>query len=682
MSINLGNKKFKKLYRGDELITHIYKGDELIYIDLESLYAYKLTIDTRLKQDGTSDPTDDNMVFGIDRIMSAGILCLGRAFKVYWGDGTQTVIDTSNTSTNYTTRHQYQTPGEYQVSIVPIKFVNKLPVKGWLSPLCSYGGPDFNTGVTYNASPWKIKSIDTPVPERGICLGFQSGQPDYGRKSLNGSFGYMSNIESVPDGWLDNVEFRDSGIDLSATFREFAKNGKAQNPNQMLEEIHTLFVLGDGKVTTGQTTFHSAFCGYDEVIIPDDFMNLTPTGSYDSNLLSGTFRSAFQNCKKVVFGERLITLNFPTQTSLRNFSAGQTFMDSFKLMEDVTWPECLIKIIAPEAKDASIYWSQTFLWGFTIKSGFSSVLEINNKFIDYQIPKLEDGTGMFGWCLPETSASFQIKFKTGTFKITNKIKSAEGMFNWLFYSAGGWKARNTVWEQGAIEIDTSQCTNTSKMFHHLLWEAPITNGVIVPMDTSNVTNFSQMFSTEQTTGARNDAIIWQDLISSTANGVNFNRMFWRTYKNRFDLESTPLTSNFFNLNTSNGADFSGMFEECFAGVRIEIPTGFFSNIDTTSGTTFTNMFKSFNERSTSTPRFQLNDFFDGMPSYNFATQANVDDGLVTGMFAPLYGSGYNFLDGSASTVLQHFPFDPTIRTYMLNGQNRLTDYATINANWK
>ena len=678
--LHKGNKKFKKLYKGDKLIAQLYKGDELVYADLEALYVYKLTIDTRLKQDGTSDPADDTMVFGIGRTLAGS--SLGRALKVYWGDGTQTVIDTSNTSTNYTTRHQYQTPGEYQVRIVPIKFVDKLPVKGWLSPLSSYDGADYTTGETYTPSSWKIKSIDTPVPERGICLGSQSGQSDYGRDSLGRSFGYMSNIESVPDGWLDNIELRESEIDITDTFREFAKNGKAQNPNQMLEEIHNLFVLGEGKITTGRSTFRSAFCGYDEIIIPDDFMNLTPTLNFDGFLLSSTFRGAFQNCKKVVFGERLITLNFPTQTSLRNFSAGQTFMDSFTLMEDVTWPECLIKVIAPEAKDASISWTQTFWGGFTIKSGYSSVLEINNKFIDYQLPKLEDGTGMFGWGLPNTSDSFQIKFKTGAFKITNKIKSAEEMFNNLFFPAGGWGARNTVWEQGAIEIDTSQCTNTSKMFHHLLWEAPITNGAIVPMDTSNVTNFSQMFSTEQTSGARNDTIIWQDLISTTANGVNFNRMFWCTYRDRSDLENTPLTTGFFNLDTSNGDDFSGMFEECFADVEVEIPTGFFSNIDTTNGTKFSNMFKSFNERTNSTPRFQLNDVFDGMPSYNFATQANVDDGLVTGMFAPTYGNGFNYLDGSASTVLQHFPFDPTIRTYMFNGQDRLTDYATINANWK
>ena len=72
-----------------------------------------------------------------------------------------------------------------------------------------------------------------------------------------------------------------------------------------------------------------------------------------------------------------------------------------------------------------------------------------------------------------------------------------------------------------------------------------------------------------------------------------------------------------------------------------------------------------------------------MSDFSWAT-ANNASSLFDSMFYQVYVDTvhYPHISGQASTILQHFNFTPASDTNMFQNQTSLTDYATINANWK
>ena len=122
-----------------------------------------------------------------------------------------------------------------------------------------------------------------------------------------------------------------------------------------------------------------------------------------------------------------------------------------------------------------------------------------------------------------------------------------------------------------------------------------------------------------------------------------------------------------------------MFRNTFFQTRLgSIPAGLFSHISIQEGADVSNTFNRTFGNISAPESFELVDIFAGMPSFSWATADNASSALGY----MLYTGVGSFLTGSASTILQHFPFTPTSRTYMFQNQNELSDYETINDNWK
>ena len=76
----------------------------------------------------------------------------------------------------------------------------------------------------------------------------------------------------------------------------------------------------------------------------------------------------------------------------------------------------------------------------------------------------------------------------------------------------------------------------------------------------------------------------------------------------------------------------------------------------------------------------MKDVFDGMTDFSWADASNVATKLNE-----MFLGWQNIQDatvGAASTILQHFNFTPSADTNMFRNRTNLTDYNTINANWK
>lgn len=127
-----------------------------------------------------------------------------------------------------------------------------------------------------------------------------------------------------------------------------------------------------------------------------------------------------------------------------------------------------------------------------------------------------------------------------------------------------------------------------------------------------------------------------------------------------------------------------MFNEVFNGLTLsEIPEGIFGTLTVPASNAdyiFREVFITVSPDGTNTT--VLKDPFYGMVDFSWATASTINK-YIFGMFETRQWPGYNYrLSGSASTVLQHFNFDPASRSEMFANQDQLTDYNTINTNWK
>lgn len=797
MSINLGNKKFKKLYKGDELIIQMYKGDEKIFEDFEAIYGFKFTIDTRLT---TSDTPNAN-----DATLSLPFLKNYPKYgKVLWGDGTE---DTYNDTTSGT--HTYPAPGVYQVTLVPTRFYNGEVMKGWLC------------GAPYGQNH-KVVSIDTPFPIRSLRInidGPESQTDGYARKNMKNYLQQFYHLESVPADLFKNVEIVNKVNPSTSAFKEFFSG--------------TFF--GAGKwVSNGLDIYTPAKVLFDKM----DYSKATDL----TGLFASTFRNTQLGCCPLPEG--LFTVNAPLCT---NFSKMfyQTF-DTNGWSNNITaWDIDLSGDIFQLDTSAGTNFSEmfsatfyrpnyTFPATFTISEDLFSTLDTSN------------GTNfgsMFSSCFSSTgskSTTMEIPEKLFWGLNTSNGTNFSGMFTSTFYEFGKMTKPMVIPEELFSHLDTSNGTDFSSMFAATLYGLGYNDNItttipedLFDIDTSNGTNFSGMFSSCFSNTYRNNSVcvvpslfkhlntsnginfssmfaqtfhwglysgaheIASDLFSclNTQNGVNFSSMFSNTFDSvKFKDGAFPAT--FFDINTSNGTNFSSMFKGCFnwgnmkmtnlpAGLfsmdtsngtnfsnmfnstfyhcstgsssslvstpipklfaidtssgtdfrnmfsgtfggvgypsyrfnSVSIPADLFGTIVTTSGTDFTSMFSStfsvcidelpaglfggltISPTATVTSMFDrtfsisnpaasssdyydadLYDIFQGMSDFSWATAANASS-VFNGMFNTQNGGGTKLV-GSASTILQHFNFIPNADTNMFYNQVNLTDYATIDNNWK
>ena len=797
MSINLGNKKFKKLYKGDELIVQMYKGDEKIFEDFEAIYGFKFTIDTRLT---TSETPNAN-----DATLSLPFLKYNPLYgKVLWGDGTE---DTYNGTASGT--HTYPEPGVYQVTLLPTRFYNGEVMKGWL---CG----------SANGQNHKVVSIDTPFPIRSLRInidGPESQTDGYARKNMKQYLQQFYHLESVPADLFKNVEIVNKVNPSASAFKEFFSE----------------MFFGAGKwVANGLDIYTPAKVLFDKM----DYSKATDLTS----LFLGTFRNTQLGC--CTLPEGLFTVNAPLCT---NFSKMfyRTFNTNGWSNNITAWDIALTGDIFQVNTSAGTNFSGMFTETFS-RPNYAFPLSFTipeDLFDSFDTSNGTDFSGMFSGCFANTGSkattavvpeklfwgldtsngtNFSQMFSR-TFqefgKVAKPVAIPEALFSHLdtsngtdfsemfastFSNFGNSDNLTTSLPEDLFDLDTSNGINFSGMFSNCFNQAYRNNSVCaVPalfkhLNTSNGTNFSRMFCSLFYWGLYQGAHEFaSDLFShlNTQNGVNFNQMFSNAFCS-VKFKDEPFPATFFDLDTSNGTNFGGMFSSCFswtnlkirnlpdglfsmdtsngkdftsmfAGTftqcsvgafdisvvipipklfaidtssgenfnqmfygtfasvgypnyyysKLSIPVGMFSTIDTASGTNLNQMFYNtfgsgiagipaglfggltISPTATVTSMFSytfsiynppasggditnadLYDIFQGMSDFSWATAANANS-VFYGMFHSRNGGGTKLV-GSASTVLQHFNFIPNADTDMFYNQTNLTDYATIDNNWK
>lgn len=796
MAINIGNKKLKTLHKGDALITRIFKGDELVYQDIEALYSFKFTIDTRNNIYGGQSATDKNFSISIGNVKGASVQIL-----IDWGDGTSgTYYRSTNNANAY---HAYASPGIYQVSIMPLNFSYGVPKPGWLS------------GIAGNE---KIISIDKKYPEGSyiVARGYDDTL-DYTFSTTFRSFasnGYF--LSSVPSKLFDNAIFYEATGNTSyASLFEGAFNNYGRytylSPKNLATKLFSL--IGDGSnITDFHNMFTSAFVGSgltrQEAEGIFDFLDTSSGVDF-----SYMFQQCFANWNT---GAQPFAMNWDTipadlfsnldTTNGENFNSmfSSTFSNNGTSTTTGTIPAGLFDFLkTSNGTNFSSMFSGCFSYCFpnstsaTIPAGLFDSLDTSNgtnfgsmfySTFNSFAPKSTTGTipsGLFGSLDTTSGTNFVSMFErafysafpksttasipSGLFDHINMTgaTSAQNMFAYCFNSFVDNTSRtnNFVIPSGLFSsLNTQNCTNFSGMFQDVFQSIHVnsTADVVLPehlfdVDTTNGVNFSNMFSwalyythchsipatlfsSLDTTNGNSfqgmfNACFGQSRFSTipatlfasldTSNGTNLASMFSRTFE-LLPLTAIPATL-FSSINTSNATSTSSMFDSCFerSGVLntiLPIPDTLFSSIDVSNVPNVSGMFqrtfgsvycktyptgifggidlspingtpKNVSGIFTTTFYYDgisayargqgdwiMADVFDGMTDFSWATAANASSALRS-MFSFSRNSA-DLTIGSASTILQHFNFIPDARTYMFMDRVNLTDYATINDNWK
>lgn len=336
----------------------------------------------------------------------------------------------------------------------------------------------------------------------------------------------------------------------------------------------------------------------------------------------------------------------------------------------------------------------------------------------------------FGGFVDNTSRQNNFVIPSGLFSSLNtqNCTNFSGMFQYVFSNIHVGPNAEVVLPEYLFDVNTANGVNFTGMFSSALYFTHYTAlpaTTFASLNTTNGNNFQEMFSV--CFGGGRISTIPATLFAplDTANGSVFTQMFYRTF------ESLPLTAIpatlFSPIDTGNATNTSGMFKTCFnmSGVRntvLTIPNTLFSSIDVSNVPNVRGMFEG-TFRSVycktyptgifggidlspinGTPKnvsnifastfyydgrdaiagmqgdWTMADVFDGMTDFSWATAANASSALGS-----MFSFNRNVADltvGSASTILQHFNFTPNNDTNMFKDRVNLTDYATINDNWK
>ena len=173
--------------------------------------------------------------------------------------------------------------------------------------------------------------------------------------------------------------------------------------------------------------------------------------------------------------------------------------------------------------------------------------------------------------------------------------------------------------------------------------------------------------------------------------VNGERLFSNTFQSFVgpQVQLTIPTGLFANVDLSGVTNYDAAFNETFRDLLLtETPEGIFHDGCLAQNSQSQYFYMTFSTGGIpnpggTLPTTVLKDPFANMTDFSWVNASNASTQLFAMFqrFAGLGGRG-TYLTGSASTVLQHFNFTPTNYTRMFQGQTLLTDYNTINANWK
>lgn len=612
--INLGNKKFKKLYKGDELVTQVYKGDELIYQDIEALYGFKFTINTAYGYDEQPDQTIP-ATFGLE----ASYTTNNEKFIVDWGDGNRQEL------WNQSVIHTYASHGEYQITIIPSVLVNSFPIKGWMRGLRF---PQFSTSKGLLMMAAKIKSFDNPIPNRAFVCSFQNVSESLTgvkvRSYLPPFFCDAIHLESVPDDFFDKVEFYSPGEQpqnlASYCQSQFIKCGMYTNldPFAVAKKWFKKFTdnIDTSACTSFNGTFFSTFEGCIKVrTIPADLFDgfNTSSGIDFTNMFSYTFKTGFAYHYSETRGNEIPEGLF----DFLDTSNGTTFQGMFEatfqgahyVAEGGTGniPQNLFASLdTTNGTNFSNMFAHTFQ-GHGYNSNTRLVLD--GLFDSIQTPNAQIVRKMFLETFEQASYKKGKTVAQGFFDgiDTSHCISVEGLFYKTFSTQGGEYTRYTTTETPIpadlfYGIDTSNTTDFTDMFRETFDAGMFRAGIpdlFSHLNTSSGVKFSGMFSGTFRSAAAPS--IPDTLFSAidTTNGTDFKEMFLSTFSNAC-VYSTTVTfpEHIFDfLDTSNATNMYGMFQSTFnsafsKSTVAEIPATLFQNLVTTNVTDFRNIFAS------------------------------------------------------------------------------------------
>lgn len=500
------------------------------------------------------------------------------------------------------------------------------------------------------------------------------------------SFGSMSTVAEIPAGLFSAVNTSSTttaGYMFSGTFESFAPRSTHSIPAHLFDTI----TLGNCNALPSvfQNTFNKAFSTAKRSSFPAGlFDNLDTSNALNlSSLFSQTFyQCGFANGTQLPQG---IFSNLDT-SNCTNFSS--MFFATFENAN----------LSGPVPADL-----------------FSSINTSNATNLSNMFSEFTSGNNSLT-TIPATLFS--------SITVPSSVTSMSGMFNRALPGVSTTEIPATLFSTITIPSGVKDLTN---MFCHTFQTRDLTTPVpatlFSTLNTSNVENFTSMF--EGTFYGISLSLVPSTLFSpiDTSSGTNFYKMFKSTFAKYSMTESETIPSGLFaNIDTSSGTILRSMFESTFEvsyvtnanaittipadlfGTKVfnadarsvfyrtfqyrnvaKAPQGLFGGLtiapyssSTGHSTLFGSTFSYYS--STVSPVLIIEDVFDGMSDFSWVTASSAN--LVLGSMFSAGNGAVDASTGSASTILQHFNFTPDRGTNMFQNRTNLTDYATINANWK
>lgn len=535
----------------------------------------------------------------------------------------------------------------------------------------------------------------TPIPsdlfviDSPLCTNFDSMFWD--------TFSYNSSpttaTVAIPSKLFGHID-TSSGTNFSRMFFETFYRGNTPSSFSLAEDMF------DGLDISGATNVTKMFFetfGYisgKATSIPEKlFWPLDTSGITDfTEMFSRTFQNYGASTNQITIPEKLFShLNTSSGTVFKGMF--QETFQNFGYNDNTTTilPEDLFDIDTSSGTDFSAMFQATFDNLYRN----NSVCEVPSIFKHLDVSNGLNFSSMFASVFHWAFYNGSHKFASDLFTVLNTQNGVNfsGIFAAAFSSV---KLDGRTLPAGFFGIDTKNGTNFSNMFGSCFDYSNLRIDSLpddfFSFNTSNGTNFQAMFySVFRGCGIPNNITTTLPKVFDidTTKGENFSRMFYNMFEGvghpNFSLNRVSIPADYFAfLDTSNGTNFQEMFYSVFPTGVVSAPLGLFGGLTISSTANVTAMFSrtfSIWNGSFSTPfAATLYDVFDGMTDFSWATVANAAS-VFNQMFWSKSGGGPLFT-GNASDILQHFNFTPDTDTNMFAGQVNLSDYATINANWK
>lgn len=532
---------------------------------------------------------------------------------------------------------------------------------------------------------------------------------DFSNKAMTGVF--QSTFESygigntanatIPQDLFDGVNT--TGVyDFTSAFQSTFVN--ALNPSQLCTIPEGLLDFLD--TSNAQTTinmFTSTFQNTGRLgTIPEDLFSSVDMRNVinATSMFSGTFNGyGYNNEQGVIPAGLFSSLNTPNVTTTSSMFLN-TFYQTFYNSKVSTLPSKMFASIdMTNVKDASGMFQGTFascchsttvgsipadlFYGLDTsgveKMGYMFANTFNNCFgnssLDVTVP-----ANLFSPFDTSSCTEFQSMF-AGTFSGFNNQGQAvipAGLLDFLDMSNASGSLYGMFQSCFASFSYASSPVIPAGLFSHVQIPQGVTNTVnmfdgtfrgIGRRSTNSLAIPATLFSTIDTSGVQ-----------------QLNNMFSNTFGSIRNRTTVPATL-FATIDLSSATNVAALFQNTFQNTNIvAAPQGIFGGLvipqlqlAKISGI-FVNTF-SFDSNITGNLTADLEDVFDGMSSFSWIDSSNAAT-IIGYMFSRRTSAQQPLYNGSASTVLQHFNFTPNSDTNMFQNQTNLTDYATINANWK